>query len=191
MKKLKLKALSHHIPILSDEGILFIKAQIKEKNLKTMLEIGSAIGYSSIALADDLEKITTLEREVTYHHMALENIKAYHKTNIKAVLVDALEYVPDETYDLIFIDGAKAQYERFFNRYKAYLNIGGIIICDNLNFHHLEQNEVSKGTRNLLRKLEKFKLFLKNNKEFETSFFEVGDGLSVSWRKDETTNNIL
>lgn len=183
MKQLKITALSHHIPILSDEGILFIKDQIKQRNIKTMLEIGTAIGYSSIAFSNDVLSITTLERDESLYLMALENIKAYHKDNIKAILVDALDYEPDQTYDLIFIDAAKAQYERFFNKYKNYLNKDGVIICDNLNFHHLNKKDVSKGTRNLLKKLEKFKTFLKTNNEFETFFTNIGDGMSVSWRK--------
>lgn len=187
MKKLKLSALSHHIPILSDEGILFIKAQIKDRNLKTMLEIGTAVGYSSIILADDLVKIKTLERDEKLYQMAVENINTYHKTNIHPVWVDALNYEPKDTFDLLFIDAAKAQYERFFTRYQAYLNPGGIIICDNLNFHHLNPSEVSRGTRNLIKKLDKFKRFLTTHPEFETAFYDIGDGLSVSWRRHETS----
>lgn len=191
MKQIKLKALSHHIPILSDEGILFIKEQIKQRHLKSMLEIGTAIGYSSIAFSDDLQHITTLEREAHLYEMALKNIEDYQKTNIEVVLIDALNYTPTQTFDLIFIDAAKAQYERFFNRFSPYLNPGGVIICDNLNFHHLDKYEVSKQTRNLIRKIENFKTFLKNNPHFNTIINDVGDGMSISWRKHENTNNPL
>lgn len=180
MKTFKIKALSHHIPILSDEGILFIREAILKYNIKSMLEIGTAIGYSSIVLSEHLESIDTLEREESLYIEAKKNIQEYQKSNITPILVDAKNYTPTRKYDLIFIDAAKAQYEYFFTKYSAYLNKGGIIICDNLNFHHLSKDEVSKGTRNLLKKLEKFKEFLKNNPNFITEFSDVGDGMSLS-----------
>ncbi len=183
MTNLKSKALKDNIPILSDEGIELIINEIKKRNLKTMLEIGTAVGYSSIILAPYLSFITTLERNEDLHKKALENIKEYQKTNIEAVLVDAHDYKPSRYYDLIFIDAAKAQYEKFFIKYKDFLTSEGIIICDNLNFHNLDINKVSRGTRSLIKKIESFKMFLKENKEFETEFYNIGDGLSVSWRR--------
>lgn len=183
MTNLRNKAKSENIPILSDEGIDLITSEIKERNIKSMLEIGTAVGYSSIVLSKHLVFITTLERDETLYKKALENIKEYEITNIEAVLVDAHDYIPRRCYDLIFIDAAKAQYEKFFIKYQDFLTENGIIICDNLNFHNLDINKVSRGTRSLIKKLESFKKFLKENKEFETEFYNVGDGLSVSWRR--------
>ncbi|MGI6359804.1 MAG: O-methyltransferase [Acholeplasmatales bacterium] len=183
MTNLKSKAKSENIPILSDEGISLIISEIEKRKLSTMLEIGTAVGYSSIVLSEYLTFITTLERDEALYLKALENIKEYNKTNIEAVLVDAHDYKVDRFYDLIFIDAAKAQYEKFFIKYKDFLTDKGIIICDNLNFHNLDINKVSRGTRSLIKKLENFKEFLKENKEFKTEFYNVGDGLSVSWRR--------
>lgn len=183
LTNLKSKTKFENIPILSDEGINLIIFEIEKRKLSTMLEIGTAVGYSSIVLSNHLTFITTLERDEALYLKALENIKNYAITNIEAVLVDAHDYKPNRLYDLIFIDAAKAQYEKFFIKYKDFLTSNGIIICDNLNFHNLDINKVSRGTRSLIKKLESFKTFLKENNEFVTVFHNVGDGLSVSWRK--------
>ena len=70
-----------------------------------------------------------------------------------------------------------------FNKFKNNLTDDGIIVCDNLSFHNLKPENVSRNTKALLRKISNFKEFLKTNIEFETTFIDVGDGMSVSRRK--------
>ncbi len=182
MNKFKYFALSKHIPIISDEALNIIKKVIIDNNYQTMLELGTAIGYSSVMLSSVLKEIETIERNKTLHEEALKQIKLYQKEQIiTARLADALEVKPlKDKYDLIFIDAAKGQYKNYFNKFKSYLNDNGAIITDNLNFHNLELDEVSKQTRKLITKIEKFKQFLVDNEEFETQFINLGDGLSIS-----------
>jgi predicted O-methyltransferase YrrM len=92
----------------------------------------------------------------------------------------------DVKYDMIFIDAAKGQYTKFFEKFKYFLNDGGVIISDNLKFHgHVgnSANIESKNLKSLVQKIESYIDFLKDNEEFDTEFFDIGDGLSVSVKK--------
>lgn len=169
-------------PIVSDEGLLLLIDLIKKYNFKTVLEIGSGVGYSAIMLEEYVDSITTIEKNIYISKIAEININNYSSGKIKLINQDALDLKINEKYDLIFIDAAKAQYKRFFNGFKDNLSKEGIIVCDNLNFHNLDINKVSRNTKALIRKINSFKDFLKNNEEFTTTFTNVGDGMSISRR---------
>ena len=183
---LKAYAKDHHIPIIYDDGLLFLKQQIERHRVKTVLEIGTAIGYSALHMASYGCVVDTFERDETLFNLAKANIDAYGFQNqVRVIHHDALfDYEGLGTYDLIFIDAAKAQYQRFFERYQAYLNPNGIIICDNLSFHDLKKEDVNRHTKQLLGKIERFKRFLINHQDFETDFDPIGDGMSVSKRRN-------
>lgn len=185
-------ALEHNVPIIEKESIAFIMKFIKSNGIKDILEIGSAIGYSAILMAsvsDDL-KVTTIERDETRYMECLKNVKKCDmQDKIDVVCQDALEVnLSGVSYDLIFIDAAKGQYTKFFEKYKYFLKPGGVIISDNLKFHgHVgnRSNIASRNLKQLVGKIENYIDFLKNNEEFETKFYDVGDGLSVSIRKSD------
>lgn len=189
MDRLEEYAKENRIPIMQKDGILFLKEYIKKNNIKSILEIGSAIGYSAInmALVDNDIKITTIEKDEGRYNEALENIKNFNLNNqIKVVLGDALETKIEGFYDLIFIDAAKAQYIKFFEKYKYNLNKNGVIISDNLYFHGLTLDNViikNKNLRQLVKKIKNYKQFLQNNEEFNTKFLEIGDGIAISKRR--------
>ncbi len=183
------------VPIMEKEGIEFLTEFIKHNKIKSILEVGTAIGYSAIkmALVDDDITITTIERDEVRYWEAIKNVKALGlDSRINLVLGDALEYIPDGMYDLIFIDAAKSQYIKFFEKYTKNLNEKGYVISDNINFHGLTNSDKSKLSRNLrqlIGKLERYIAFLKENTEFKTRFFEIGDGIAISNRKDKDEIN--
>ena len=185
-------AAEYNVPIIEKESIAFIMKFIKTNNIKDILEIGSAIGYSSILMAtvSDEVKITTIERDETRYMECLKNVKKCGmQDKIDVVCQDALEVnLSGVAYDLIFIDAAKGQYTKFFEKYKYFLKPGGVIISDNLKFHgHVgnRNNIASRNLKQLVGKIENYIDFLKENEEFETKFYDVGDGLSVSIRKND------
>ena len=185
-------AAEYNVPIIEKESIAFIMKFIKSNEVKDILEIGSAIGYSSILMAtvSDEVKITTIERDETRYMECLKNVKKCGmQDKIDVVCQDALEVkLSGVAYDLIFIDAAKGQYTKFFEKYKYFLKPGGVIISDNLKFHgHVgnRNNIASRNLKQLVGKIENYIDFLKNNEEFETKFYDVGDGLSVSIRKSD------
>ncbi len=177
------------VPIISKDSLSFLFMLIDLKKPKRILEIGTAIGYCAINLAsfDNEIIVDSIERDEALYNKAKVNVsKAKLEKRINLYLADALTIDNNElkSYDLIFIDGAKAQYEKFFNKFKSLLKEGGIIVSDNLLFHNLlfEEN-VSKNVKGLTDKIKKYNLFLKENEEFKTYFFQVGDGIGVSIRK--------
>ncbi len=185
-------ASAHNVPIIEKESITFIMKYIKTHNIKNILEIGSAIGYSAILMASTSPDVvvTTIERDNTRYMECLKNVKKCgFDQKINVVFQDALEVnLTGVSYDMIFIDAAKGQYTKFFEKFKYFLNDGGVIITDNLKFHGNvgKSKEIeSKNLRNLVEKIENYIDFLKDNKEFQTEFYNVGDGLSVSVKKDD------
>ena len=175
-----------NIPVMLDGGMEFILEYIKNNDVKSILEIGSAVGYSAIRFASISEdiKVTTIERNADLYKEAVNNIKEFGlEDRINIICGDALETEIDGKYDLIFIDAAKSQYIKFFEKYKFNLAHNGSIITDNLSFHGLVENPSltkNRNTRQLVGKISKYIEFLKNNNEFKTEFYQVGDGVSVS-----------
>ena len=176
------------VPIMQKDGIEFLEKFIKENDIKNILEIGTAIGYSAIkmALVDKDISITTIERDEQRYNEAIKNVKKFNLENqISLIYGDALEVDVNGSYDLIFIDAAKAQSIKFFEKYEPYLKKGKYIITDNLDFHGLvdSNEEMSRNLRQLVRKIKNYIEYLKENKDYETTFYNVGDGVSVSKKR--------
>ena len=186
-------ASENNVPIIEKDSIAFIMKYIKKNNIKSVLEIGSAIGYSTILMASSNQDtiVTTIERDETRYMECLKNVKKCGmEKKINVVYQDALELnlSEDLRYDLIFIDAAKGQYIKFFEKYKNFLNPNGTIITDSINFHGYvgQSSKLDKGNlKSLVEKIEKYIEFLKTNPEFDTKFYDIGDGLSVSTWKNE------
>ena len=184
-------ASEHNVPIIEKESIAFIMKYIKANNIKNILEIGSAIGYSAILMASSSPDVTvtTIERDNARYMECLKNVKkcGFDK-KINVVFQDALEVnLSNVEYDLIFIDAAKGQYTKFFEKFKYFLSKDGAIITDNLKFHGYvgKSSKIeSKNLKGLVEKIENYIEFLKDNPEFDTKFYDLGDGLSVSTWKD-------
>ena len=108
----------HNVPIIEKDSIAFIMKYIKSHNIKNVLEIGSAIGYSAILMASSSQDVyvTTIEKDETRYMECLKNVKACNlDKKINVVYQDALEVnLSNVEYDLIFIDAAKGQYTKFF-----------------------------------------------------------------------------
>ena len=182
-------ASKNNIPIMQKDGIEFLIDYIKKHKIKKILEIGTAIGYSSgrMALIDKDIQVTTIERDESRYNEALKNLKDLDvESQVKVILDDAFNVELDEKFDLIFIDAAKAQYIKFFEKFKHNLKEDGVIISDNLEFHgltHGNQENLSRNVKGIVRKLNLYIEFLKNNEEFNTEFIDLGDGIGISTRK--------
>jgi len=176
----------NNIPIMQKDGIEFLTDYIKKNNIKNILEIGSAIGYSAIkmAIVDNDIKVTTIERDKERFDIAVNNINSFNLNDrINIILGDALETDINGDYDLIFIDAAKSQYIKFFEKYEVNLKKGGVIVTDNLSFHGLVEDETkttNRNTKQLVRKIRKYIDYLKENKNYKTTFYSLGDGVAIS-----------
>lgn len=182
---------ANNVPIIELDSIKFIMKYIKMNNVKSVLEIGTAIGYSAILMANATSEveITTIERDEKRYREAVKNVNACGlDKRIDIVYNDALEVnLAGHSYDLIFIDAAKGGYIKYFEKFCNYLNPGGVIITDNLKFHGLVNNKgtiKSKNLRGIVDKIEKYIEFLNQNKDYITKFYDIGDGLSVSFKRN-------
>ena len=190
VKKIKEYAKENNVPIMMDSGIQFLTNFIIKKNIKNVLEIGTAIGYSSImmALSSPSVKITTIERDEKRYLEALKNIKELNlEDRITLIYNDALNVKIDGEFDMIFIDAAKAQNIKFFEKFERNLVSSGYIITDNIKFHGLvdkdEEEIKSRNVRGIVRKIKAYIEFLKDNVKYDTEFLDIGDGISVSCKK--------
>lgn len=187
IQQLEEYAKKNNIPIMMKDGIEYLKDYINKNNVLNILEIGTAIGYSAIQMClDSNAKVLTIERDIDRYNIALKNVFDFNLNDrIKVINADALDIDVKGKYDLIFIDAAKSQSIKFFEKFKSNLNDNGVIITDNLNFHgltHTKEKIESRNVRQLVRKINNYIDFLKDNKEFETIFLDIGDGISISKR---------
>lgn len=175
-----------YVPIMLKDGIEYLCNYIKDNNIKNILEVGSAIGYSAIkmALVSEDITITTIEKDEDRYNMAVDNI---HKFNldkrINIILGDAKEVDLTDKYDLIFIDASKGNNIYFFEKFTNNLAQDGVIITDNLSFHGRVEDAsliTSKNQLGIVKKIKTFIEYLDNNKEFTTTYVSVGDKIAIS-----------
>jgi len=193
IKQLQQKAIIDNIPIMQEEGLMFMCEKLNEHQASSVLEIGSAIGYSAIFMALHVKdlKIDTIERDEIRHLEAKKNVKDFDlEDRITLHYADALEF--EETnlkhapYDLLFIDAAKAQYQKFFEKYVGYVKDNGMIIVDNLDFHGMIfdiEHINNRNTKQLVKKIKRFKEWILNNQDYESEYYPVGDGIVLIRKK--------
>ena len=187
INEIRTYAKENNVPIMLDDGIEYLTNYIIKNNVNSVLEIGTAIGYSAImmALANPSLSVTTIERDEKRYLEALKNIKKLNLENrITLIFNDALDVNITGKFDLIFIDAAKAQSIKFFEKFEKNLNPTGVIITDNIKFHGLvdknEEEIESRNLRALVRKVKEYITYLNENERYETEFLELGDGISIS-----------
>lgn len=192
--KMKSYAQEMDIPIIEEPGLELMLQLIRIKQPKTILEIGSAIGYSAMMMARHLPQaeIVTIERDPSRYQAAVSFLQ--HSNVCDRVVIfneDALEMstktLPVQKFDVIFIDAAKAQYRKFFEKYEPFLKEDGMIISDNLMFHGyvFDDNIQSRNLKQLIRKIKNYNSWLAENPNYDTILIPIGDGVAVSRKKTE------
>lgn len=191
LKEIKEYANVNNVPIMQDEGIDFLTTFIIKNQIDSVLEVGTAIGFSAImmALANPKLKVVSIERDEERYLEALKNVKAFNlEDRITLLFKDALEVNIHDKFDLIFLDGAKGQNINFFEHFERNLNDDGYIVTDNINFHGYVQKEESeiksRNLRGLVRKIKAYIEYLKENPNYTTTFYQKGDGIAVSEKKE-------
>lgn len=182
-------ALENHVPIMESTGIEAMLQILRIKSPKKILEVGAAIGYSSLRMAYALPqtKVITIERDEERAVLAQKNIIEFGKEEQVTLLIgDALEIVDEASsygpFDVIFIDAAKGQYKRFFELYSRFLLEDGLIITDNVLFKGLVAEEVihNKRTAQLVKKIKQYNEWLMSHSDYQTVILPVGDGVAIS-----------
>lgn len=178
------------IPIIDKVSLQLLLQIILIKQPKNILEIGTAIAYSTLRMHEIVPnaQITSLEKNEMMYEEALRNVELYSQNNhIKILLGDALETIErlpkEETFDFVFIDAAKSQYHRYFNAVDPLLIKGGVIVTDNVLFRNLvlaSNEEIPKRYKSIVKNLRNYNEQVMSNKNYYSSLIPIGDGLLVS-----------
>ncbi|EOX1660678.1 O-methyltransferase [Listeria monocytogenes] len=191
-EELEAYAKENEVPIMEPDSLYCLLQILDIQKSKRILELGTAIGYSALKMADKLPdaEIITVERDEERYEQAIHNIQRYGANDrVKVLLTDAIEGAEEilahGPFDAIFIDAAKAQYEKFFHIYTDSLAENGVIYSDNVLFKGLALDMTPEKQRKLrvARKMRHFNDFLVTHPDFETTTIPLGDGLSISKRK--------
>ena len=187
LNKIKEKALEDHIPIIMDDTLEVIEDYLKEKNVKRILEIGTAVGYSAICFTKVLSEkgiIDTIERDEERVKQAKINIeKAEVEDKINIYEGDAVEILPtlNEKYDVVFIDAAKGKYPFFLKEALRMIKENGVIFADNILYKGYVMSDYNKHKqRTAVRNLREYIKEVSENPNLNTEILEVGDGLAIS-----------
>ena len=184
------EARKNNIPLMKDDGMDFLSHYLEEhENIRDILEIGTAVGYSEIRMAQvrwDM-RIDTLEVNPEMYEQALANIAdAELSDRITCWLGDGAQFETEKKYDLIFVDAAKSQYRRYMEHFMRNSLPGTVFIFDNLAFHGIvDDNSIShnRSTVQMVHKILKFREHLLNDERFETIYYpDTGDGIAVAKR---------
>ena len=187
IEQIRQKAILNHIPIIMDETLQEVGKILQELNPKTILEIGTAVGYSAIRFSKYLSEdgyIDTIERDserVKEAKQIIANLNLENKIHIFEG--DALEILPklNGPYDVVFIDAAKGKYPIFLNEALRMLRNNGIILADNVLYKGYVMSDYNKHKqRTAVRGLREFLKNLQENKNLSTEILETGDGLAIS-----------
>ena len=187
LNKIKEEALNEHIPIIMDDTLQEIEKRMNQNKPTKILEIGTAVGYSAICFSKFLSNqgfIDTIEKDEQRAKEAEENIKTMNlEGKINIYVGDAVEILPtlNQTYDMIFIDAAKAKYPIFLEESLRMLAPDGILFADNILYKGYVMGDYNKHKqRTAVRKLREYIAKTTENPDLETEILEVGDGLAIT-----------
>ncbi|GGJ83802.1 O-methyltransferase [Lentibacillus kapialis] len=188
IKELERTAHQDGIPIMDAVSIQFVMQLIRLTKPKTILEIGSAVGYSALRMLEAGPKahIVTIEKDEQRYEQAVRNINERRKQDhiriIHGDAIDELKGMPIESFDLVLIDAAKSQYRRFFELSAPLLTNDGFILTDNVLFKGYVADEEKQHSRyqKIARKIRQYNDWLINHPDFTTTIVPVGDGIAIS-----------
>ncbi|WP_278287289.1 O-methyltransferase [Caloranaerobacter ferrireducens] len=192
LKTIEDYAKKNNVPIIHPEVAQFIRVIIQIKNPRRILEIGTAIGYSAIVMAEASKRdceIITIERREDMVKLAKENFERADLNNrIRILHGEAQEILPSikDKFDLIFLDAAKGKYMEFLPYCIENLNCGGVIISDNVLFKGMVANDdlVIRRKKTIVRRMREYLKYICNTSILETSIIPIGDGIALTIKKD-------
>ena len=188
LEEIAQKARDNHVPVMLDDTSCYLANFCYEKKPKNILEIGTAVGYSGLVMllgSGDDSMLTTIEINEKLFLKAKHNFQAYDiEPRTKQYLGDAAEILPwlDEKYDLIFLDGPKGQYLKYFPTLFKLLKVGGYLIADNIYYHGMVKGDAypPHKHRTIVTNLRAFNSALASDERLECKFEEIGDGILIA-----------
>lgn len=189
LEEMEKYARENKVPVIHKEVKAFIEVLLKISKPERILEIGSAIGYSALVMAEASDAcITTIERDPQMFNIAADNIeKAGKKERIKIIGQDALQVLPylKNSYDFMFMDAAKGSYREFYDYGINLVRKGGIILCDNILYKGMTAlgDDVGQKQRTIVNKMRDFVEMLFSDERIDNCIIPIGDGMCLSYVK--------
>lgn len=187
------EAIRDKVPVMRPETREFLKTQLIMKKPMQLLEIGTAVGYSSIYMSqylDDDGRITTIELDEKRVQIARRNIETMGLSSVISVLqgdaYEVLKTLPDKTYDFAFVDAAKGQYINYYPDVMRVVKAGGVIISDNIlqDGDVLESHfTVDKRNRTIHDRMREYIYTITHDERLDTAILSVGDGMAISVKR--------
>ena len=194
LEQIEKEALADRVPIIRKETQSFLKVLLTLKKPMSILEIGTAVGFSALLMSEYAPedcKITTIEKFEKRIPIARNNfIRGKKEEQIQLLEGDALEIMKGlkGSYDFIFMDAAKAQYIHYLPEAVRLLNPEGILLTDNV----LQDGDVMESrfaverrNRTIHARMREFLYEIKHHEELETSILPLGDGVALSVKKEK------
>lgn len=192
LDEIEREALRSDVPIIRKEMQTFLKVFLAMKRPARILEVGTAVGFSAILMAEynpNACEIITIENYEKRIPIARENFKRAGKESVITLLTgDAKEVLPtiEEPFDFIFMDAAKGQYIHFLPEVLRLLKSGGTLISDNvLQDGDIIQSRfaVTRRNRTIHKRMREYLYTLTHHEELTTAVLPIGDGITVSVKK--------
>lgn len=190
IKEMEEFARDNNIPIVHPEVAKFLDVIIKISKVKSILEVGTAIGYSALIFSRAMGnegKIVTIEKREDMYNLAKNNIKkAGQKDNIDILLGDGREVLPqiEGKFDMIFLDAAKGHYQKFLLSCIDRLNDNGIIVSDNVLYKGMVASNqyVVRRKITIVKRMRKYLNYISNHPRLTTSIIPIGDGVALTYK---------
>lgn len=187
IEAIKSRALAEHIPILMDDTLEVIIKVLEEEKPKRLLEIGTAVGYSAICFAQNMDKDSHIDTIELDENRAQEARMNFEKLNLDGRINifqgNAVEILPtlQGEYDIVFIDAAKGKYPIFLKEAIRLLKDGGLILADNVLYKGYVLGDYNKHKqRTAVNHLREYLKEVQENPNLDTTLLEVGDGLAIT-----------
>lgn len=187
IEKIKNDARANHIPILQDDSLQFIETLLEIKKPESILEVGTAVGYSALQFSKHLKengKIITMELYENIANIAKNNIKDLGMENvIQVVNSDAYEHMKtlEGPFDVVFIDAAKGQYMKYLDEALRLTRSGSLIIADNVLLRGMVMSDYNEHKhRTAVTRLREYLNYVTTNPNLVSCVMDVGDGVAVS-----------
>jgi len=193
MEDFRRNAEKEEVPIIHREVQKHIEMLIGSNKIQSILEVGTAVGFSSSVFARAMGpagQVDTIERNLNMVAQADENITALGlKNQISIMIGDAQEQLEEltKTYDMIFLDGAKGHYIHLLDHCLRCLKPGGLLVSDNVLYKGMIATDqlVIRRKITIVKRMRKYLEAISNHPQLVTSILPLGDGLAISWKKDE------
>ncbi len=192
LKEMEEFAEIHHVPIVHPEVAQLLKVMTKINKTKSILEVGTAIGYSAMIFTNAMEdgKLISIEKREDMVDLARKNIqRAGLSSKIEVIQGNAEDVLPtlEGKFDLVFLDAAKGQYMKFLSSTIDQLKPGGVLISDNVLYKGMTASDeyVIRRKITIVKRMRKYLDYLMKHSQLTTSILPIGDGVAISYKNEE------